>query len=139
MAVTPNAVRAPAEIERALEQLVADLRSADGTNLLGVALYGGIAKGRFTPGISDVNVLVVLRATALADLERVAPALTGARRSARVTAFVATPADLRDAARWFPVKMRDIQRAHRVLFGEVPLAQLQIDPVALRQIGRAHV
>jgi predicted nucleotidyltransferase len=26
-----------------------------------VALYGGLVKGRFTPGISDLNVLVVVR------------------------------------------------------------------------------
>ncbi|MGE5801678.1 MAG: hypothetical protein ACM358_05435 [Gemmatimonadota bacterium] len=131
MAVTPDVARVG--IEKSLAQLVADLRSAAGDNVLGVALYGGLAKGRFTPGISDVNVLVVLRTTALADLERLAPVLTGARRSSRVSAFIATPDDLRDAARLFPVKMRDIQLAHHVLYGEVPLAQLQIDRLALRQ------
>jgi predicted nucleotidyltransferase len=51
------------EIEEALAALVAQLREAAGANLLGVALYGGLAKGRFTPGVSDVNVLIVLAAS----------------------------------------------------------------------------
>src|SRR5438046_1274828 len=48
------------EIENALAKLVQQLREAAGENLLGVALYGGLAKGRYTPGIPDSNLLIVL-------------------------------------------------------------------------------
>lgn len=123
---------ATADIKRALETLVAELRAAAGDNIISIALYGGLAKGRYTPGISDVNVLIVVRATALAELERLAPVLTAARRAARVAAFVATPADLLDAARLFPVKTKDMQLAHRVLYGTVLLSELTIDAAALR-------
>jgi len=119
-------------VESILSALVADLRAAAGDNLVGVALYGGVVKGRFTPGISDINILVVLRDAGLANLEPLAPTLTGARRAHRVSAFIATADDLRDAAHLFPVKIRDIQTAHRVLFGTVPLGDIAVDPGTLR-------
>lgn len=119
------------EIDRALETLVADLRAAAGANLLGVALYGGLAKGRFTPGISDINVLVVVRDAGFAVLEALAPVLTRARRAHRVTTFVATPGDLRATARLFPVKLADMRAAHRVLHGDVGLTAIEPDRAGL--------
>jgi predicted nucleotidyltransferase len=122
----------PPEIQATLNELVEELRRAAGNNLAGVALYGGLAKGRYTPGISDINILVVLRDAGLPALEAVAPALTGARRRNRVSALVATHADLREASRLFPVKMADLKASHRVLHGDVGLQGLEIDRQALR-------
>ena len=122
---------APPEIDLVLEHVVTELRAAAGGNLLGVALYGGLAKGRYTPGISDVNLLVVVRDAGLEALEAIAPVLTGARRSSRVSAFVVTPDDLRELARVFPVKLMDIQAAHRVLHGDVGLGAVVVDRAAL--------
>jgi len=127
------------EIERVLEALVAQLREAAGPNLLGVALYGGLTKGRFTPGVSDVNVLVVL---AEADLERLlplSPALTGALRDFRIISFIVTPDDLRASARLFPGKIFDIQASHRLLWGDVHLAGIAVEPEALRLRARQEI
>lgn len=130
--MTHAAVVAPPDVERVLQQLVADLRSAAGSNLVGVALYGGLAKGRYTPGISDVNVLIVVRDAGLDALEPLAPLLTAARRTGQIASFVATPADLGTLGKLFPVKIKDIQTAHRVLWGEVSLRDVEIDRGAMR-------
>lgn len=120
------------ELDRRLDRLVQRLREAGGGNLLGVALYGGLVKGRYTPGVSDINVLVVLADAGLPSLLPLAPVLTEALRESVVVPFVATPTDLRESAVLFPVKILDIQRCHRVLWGDVHLEQIRVEPAALR-------
>ena len=125
-------VTTPPEVQATLDRLTAALADAAGDDLLGVALYGGLAKGRFTPGISDVNVLVVVRQAGLELLERLSGPLTGARREGRVSALVATPDDLREMGRLFPVKIADIKAAHRVLRGRVGVEDIAVDAGALK-------
>jgi hypothetical protein len=120
------------EVDRTLERLVRQLREVGGDNLLGIALYGGLAKGRYTPGISDVNVLVVVADAGLPVLLPLAPVLTAALRDAHVVPFVMTPADLRAAAVLFPVKILDIQLWHRLLWGDIRLADIEVQPEPLR-------
>lgn len=127
------------EIEGALQALVVQLREAAEPNLLGVALYGGLAKGRFTPGVSDVNVLIVVGEAGLDRLLALAPAVTAALRDSRIVPFVATPEDLRTSARLFPGKIFDIQASHRVLWGDVHLAGITVAPEALRLRSRQEI
>lgn len=120
------------ELDRRLDRLVQRLREAGGGNLLGAALYGGLVKGRYTPGVSDINVLIVVADAGLASLLPLAPVLTEALRESVVVPFVVTPGDLRDSAVLFPVKILDIQRSHRVLWGDVHLDRIRVEPAALR-------
>ena len=128
-----------AELDRALSDFVGAVLAAGGANVLGIALYGSAAKGRWTPGISDVNVLIVVRDTSLDALLALAPAITSGRRRWRIQTFLVTPGDLEAAARLFPVKIEDIQHAHRALHGDVRLAGSEPDPAALRLRMRQEV
>jgi hypothetical protein len=127
------------EVAAALEGLVQQLREAAGTNLLGVALYGGLAKGRFTAGVSDVNILVVVADASLERLLSLAPPLVAALRDLRVVPFIVTPEDLHAAARLFPGKVFDIQTSHRLLWGDVRLAGISITQEALVLRARQEV
>jgi predicted nucleotidyltransferase len=127
------------EAEKALAGLVVQLREAAGPNLLGVALYGGLAKGRFTPGVSDVNVLIVLAEAGLERLLPLSPAITRALRESRVIPFVVTPEDLRISARLFPGKVLDMQASHRVLWGDVHLDGIAVAPEDLRLRARQEI
>jgi len=117
-----------ADIEQTLVRLVADVSAAAGTDLGGIVLYGGLAKHRYTPGISDINVLIVVHSTSYAVLERLADVLTMARRRDRVAALVVTLPELHRFAALFPVKVADIQATHRLLAGTIDLADITIDP-----------
>lgn len=110
-----------------LDALVHRLRDAAGDNLLGVALYGGLAKGRYTPGISDVNLLLVVKETRLAALSALAVVLTAARRSEQASFFIVSRDELALLARIFPVKIQDIATSHRVLYGDPYLQEIAID------------
>ena len=120
------------EVDRTLERLVRQLQEAAGPNLLGVALYGSLAKGRYTPGVSDINVLVVIADAGVPALLPIAPILTAALHHTHVVPFVVTPADLRVSAVLFPVKILDIQLWHRLLWGDIHVADIEVQPEPLR-------
>ncbi|MEX2282517.1 MAG: hypothetical protein WEE89_08535 [Gemmatimonadota bacterium] len=120
--------QAAPDVEQGLATLTRDLVAALSSDLVGIALYGGLAKGRFTPGISDVNVLVMVRRVDLDLLQRAAGPLTAARRSNRVVALVVAENELQRLAEVFPVKIADIKAAHRVLHGAIPLGSVEIHP-----------
>lgn len=120
------------EIDETLDRLVQRLREAAASNLLGIALYGGLVKGRYTPGHSDINVLLVLADAGLESLLPLAPVLTAALHEAHVVPFVVTPADLRAAAVLFPVKILEMQLWHRLLWGNVHLGEIHVQPEPLR-------
>jgi hypothetical protein len=49
----------PTDVARAINVLTKMLTGAAGTNLAGLIRYGGVARGRYRPGKSDVNVAVL--------------------------------------------------------------------------------
>lgn len=116
---------APPHVATALARLAAELSTAGGTNLVALVLYGGLARGSFRPGRSDVNVAVVLESAAPDALERLAPTLQAAWRAARVEPWLATRAELPRLAALFPSKLLDIEAHHLVLLGSDPFRGLE--------------
>ena len=117
---------APEDVALALETLARDLAAQAAGNLAGLVLYGGLARGRYRPGRSDVNVVVLLKRLDAASLKAIAPALRDARRAAGVDAMLMTPGEVPFAALDFPTKFLDIQRHHVVLHGIDPFTPLQV-------------
>jgi len=122
---TPTPSLAP-RITAALDRLTNGLTTSAGKNFVGLILYGGVARGRYRPGKSDVNVVVVLEDTSLISLSAVAPALRAAWKEARVEPFILTREEVVTAADVFPTRFLDIQQCHVVLGGENPFAELTV-------------
>jgi hypothetical protein len=123
---------APADIAAAIDELIHALTRTAGPNLAGLILYGGLARGRFRPGTSDVNIVVLLRNASWTALGAIAPALQAARRSAGIEPMILTPGEVSAAADVFPTKFLDIKRYHVVLAGDDPFATLDISHEHLR-------
>jgi hypothetical protein len=117
---------APPSINTALNKLKDDLSRAAGKNFVGLILYGGLARGRYRPGKSDVNVVVLLHEITAPALAAIGPALRVARRSAGVAPMILTPGEVALTAVVFPTKFLDIKDHHIVLHGEDPFANLQV-------------
>lgn len=115
----------PVKVAGEIDNLVSGLTEAAGPNLAGVILYGDW-RGRFRPGRSDVNVVVLLRDASYAALAAIAPPLQAARRSVGVETMILRPQEVLEAADVFPTKFLDIKRHHIVLAGEDPFASLDI-------------
>jgi predicted nucleotidyltransferase len=103
-----------------------------GDSLQSIVLYGGLAKGEFVPGQSDVNILIVFRSVAIEVLDRAAPQVRQGALEFRLAAMLATEADLRDLADVFPIKFQDMQRRHKVLWGEDPFPKVTVPREHLR-------
>jgi predicted nucleotidyltransferase len=121
------------DVEQGLEQFCHQLRESLGGQLISVILYGGLAKGEFAPGSSDVNVMVVLTESTVSILDRLAPALEQARRDIRLSLLLLTEKDLAAAAEVFSIKFLDVQRYHRVLWGKDVASQLSVTQERLRR------
>ena len=128
---------APAGVVAAIGRLREELAGAAGANLAGLILYGGLARGRYRPGRSDVNVIVLLHDATAASLAPLAPPLQAAWRAVRVEPMVLTPAEVRHAADAFPTKFLDIKEHHIVLAGDDPFVGLEVARAARAGAGRA--
>jgi hypothetical protein len=123
---------APPETAAALAHLQDQLGRAAGHNLAGLILYGGLARGRYHPRTSDINLVVLLRDTSGPALDQIAPALRHAWRAIGVEPLILQPNEVEHAAVDFPAKFLDIQSHHVVLTGDDPFAALEIDAGRLR-------
>jgi len=131
---------APPAIVLALERLKDELTRVAGANLAGLILYGGLARGRYRVGKSDINIVVLLREASATALAAIGPALRAARRSAGVVPMILTPAEVHAAAVVFPTKFLDIQDHHVVLYGDDPFVGLAPprEQIRLRIMQQLH-
>lgn len=122
----------PREVAEGLATLRESLRAAAGANLHALVLYGGVARGRFRPGHSDVNVAVVLDDAGVNSLEAIAPALQAAWRSIRVEPMVLRHDEIAAAAEAFPTKFLDIRDHSQLLSGEDLFVALDVPAEQVR-------
>ncbi len=125
-------VELPSQIAEPLARYVRQLTDTLGDRLVSLVLYGGLARGRFRPGVSDVNIAVVLRTVTAKALEDAAPILRAAWRDIRVEPFILAASEIPGAARAFSTKLLDIQKHHVVLAGEDIFHGLRVDPEEVR-------
>ena len=124
-----------ATIEQEIDRVGQSLAQALGEGVICIAVYGSAAGEEFSPGHSDVNLLIVLSEVTFADLELIGATL-GRDAPAGVvfaTPLVITPAFLRDARDSFPIELNDIRRRHRLLSGQNLLSSISVKRGALRE------
>lgn len=109
-----------------LSEFVSRLQRAAGSNLVSVILYGSAAANEFDPQFSDVNLMCVLRETSFSALETLAPAVEWWNKKKRPSPLLMSRQELELSADVFSIELIDMQRRHRVLFGEDVLASLKI-------------
>ena len=108
----PLALRAPLSLLREA------LTGALAENLKSLVVYGGVARGEFTPGRSDVNLLIVLGSATAETLGAIRGPIQQARASFEPALMVLTPEDVGRAADHFPTKFLEIQRHHLLIAGQ---------------------
>ena len=123
---------APPAIRDAISRLADDLARAAGANLAGLILYGGLARGRYRAGKSDINVVVLLGDTSTESLAAIAPILRAAWRAVRVEPFILKVSEVPRLAEVFPTKVLDIQTHRVVLMGRDPFAGIEVSREQIR-------
>jgi len=124
--------------EEKLIEIVRRLQEAAGENLQSLVLYGSAARGDFHQHKSDLNLLCVLKSTKATELARIASVVRwwcGPMREPAPRIF--TQEELVRSADVFAIELLDIGSAHRMLFGEDPVAEIEV-PMNLHRVQVEH-
>jgi predicted nucleotidyltransferase len=119
-------------IQRA-DAFAEELKRAYGGDLVSVVLYGSAARGEYREGVSDLNVLVLLRGTGPEALRRgsaLARKWVGERNP---PPMILGEEEWRRSADVFPIEYSDIRDAHRVLHGADPFLGIEVHAEDLRR------
>jgi len=109
-----------------IDEFVKRIREAAGPNIEGIILFGSGVAGEFHPGLSDVNLLCVLRDGSYAALQALAPVAKWWDRQKQPPPLCMTRLELERSTDVFTIELLDIQEHHRVLFGDDVVQGLRI-------------
>lgn len=108
------------------------IKSSFKENLLSVLLYGSAASGDFIPGVSDVNVLIILDEINKEQIEKFGREHFKPMNRYRITPLILTRTEFQNSADVFPMEYFDIQEQNSVLFGEDETKMLKLERKNLR-------
>ncbi len=97
-------------------------------------LYGSAARGEWVPGVSDINLLLVLDDTSPASLRALTAPLASWRRSGNAPPMVMSREEWADSADAFPIEVTDILQSSKVVAGVDPMIGMQVAPADLRTL-----
>jgi predicted nucleotidyltransferase len=109
----------------AAEKLTAGLRERAGPNLRTVLLHGSAARDEAVPGVSDVNVLVLLGDAGPEQLRAIAPLARDWRDAAGAPPLIFAEREWARAVDVFAIEIADMKDAHELLYGTDPVATLE--------------
>jgi hypothetical protein len=115
-----------------LDDLVTQLRSAYGTHLSGVVLYGSAAAGEHIPKQSDYNILLLLDRIDWSTVAAASAVAQAWRDAGNPPPMTMTVEEWRRSADVFPMEYADILERHRVLHGTLPADGITVAPENLR-------
>lgn len=98
--------------------LVDELREAYGSRLENATLYGSVARGEAIPGVSDVNVMILLDDIHPESLALAAPIARRWVRAGNTPPLILEREQWRRAADVFAIELADMRDAHETLHGE---------------------
>src|SRR5688572_5499286 len=100
------------------QNLVDELKRAFGAQLECAILYGSVARGEAVPGVSDVNVMILLDDIATGSLEKAAPIARKWVQQGHTPPLILEREQWRRAADVFAIELADMRDAHVTLHGE---------------------
>ena len=112
--------------EDKISEFVRRVREAAGSNLESVILFGSAVSGDFHPGMSDLNMFCILRDSSFAGLQALAPVARWWDGQKQPPPLCMTRRELERSTDVFTIELLDMQRHHRVLFGEDAVQDLRI-------------
>ncbi|HEX2078630.1 MAG TPA: nucleotidyltransferase domain-containing protein [Longimicrobium sp.] len=121
--MTRNESERPEERARRFAE---EMRRVYGAELASVVLYGSAARGEYRPGVSDLNVLVLLRELSPAALRRATEAARAWVAEGNPPPLMMSVDEWRGSADVWAIEVSDIRDAHVVLAGADPFEGIGI-------------
>lgn len=121
--MTRNQTEGPRE--RA-ERFAEEMRTAYGAELASVVLYGSAARGEYRPGVSDLNVLVLVREVSPASLRRASHAARAWVAEGNPPPLMMSTDEWRGSADVWAIELADMRDAHLTVAGADPFEGIDI-------------
>lgn len=118
--------------EKRLKELVDRCGELLGDNLKSIVLYGSAATGEYIEKYSDLNTMIILGEIDQIELGKIAPFVERWCRSGNPPPLLMTLDEIRTSADVFPMEFLDIKDSRKVMYGEDPLHDLDVDLKNLR-------
>ncbi|MDD5561384.1 MAG: hypothetical protein PHT50_04545 [Candidatus Omnitrophica bacterium] len=119
----------PLKLEKKINSFVLGLKNIYREDLLSVVLYGSAASLEFSCAYSNLNILVLLRSTQLAELKKA----TGiVNRFKDLSPLFITEEYILTSLDVFPIEFLDMQENYIILYGKDPLKEIHVDSKNLR-------
>ena len=116
-----------------VDSFVKRVREAGGANVESVILFGSAAAGDFHEGLSNLNILCVLRDCSFQSLQALASAAKWWDRQKQPPPLCMTRQEIERSTDVFTIELLDMRQHHRVLFGQDVLSGLEI-PMDLHRV-----
>jgi hypothetical protein len=116
-----------------IDEFVRRVREAGGSNVESVILFGSAVAGDFHEGLSNLNMMCVLRDSSLKALQALSPAAKWWDGKKQTPPLCLTKQELQRSTDVFTIELLDMQQHHRVLHGDDPLKDLRI-PMDLHRV-----
>ena len=120
-----------AKTEGTLRSFTREMRDLYGEDLISIILYGSAVGPDWVPGVSDLNLLVILREV---GPEQLVKGLKHVKkwRKARISPLFLDPKYIESSVDAFPIEFLEMKEHHRLLWGEDPLEGLEVPQENLR-------
>jgi len=116
-----------------IDEFVKRVREAAGSNVESVVLFGSAVAGDFHEGLSNLNLLCILRDSSFQALQALSPAAKWWDKQKQPPPLCVTRQELMRSIDVFTIELVDMQQHHRVLFGDDVLKGLQV-PMDLHRV-----
>ena len=126
-----ESLKLPQKENLLLEDYIGRLRKIYGDDLVSATLYGSAASGEFTEKRSNINLLIVLKATDIKTLSK-ACNIVSLPRFRDISPVFFTEDYIRTSTDVFPIEFLDMKENYSVLYGRDVLGGLRIDTRNLR-------
>src|SRR6202167_5946389 len=108
------------------DEFVNRIREAAGPNIESIILFGSAVAGDFHPGLSNLNLLCVLRDSSFTALQSLAPVAKWWDSQRQPPPLCMTRTELERSTDVFTIELLDMQQHRRVLLGEDVVQGLRI-------------
>ena len=122
-------MKLPYKYERELQRFTSAVKTQLHENIYSIILYGSAVRGDLVAGVSDINVLIILRESTPEAHHVIADCLKG---EIDINPFIITQRGMARSIHAFALKFASIQRNYRVLAGHDPFEDYSIDDHVLR-------
>jgi len=121
-----NIEELPTSIQEPVSRLAIKLLEILSDNIKAIFVYGSSAGANFNPGVSDINVGVIVERLDLTVMKKVLVLVKAGRRQKIAAPLLLTKEYVLGSLDVFPIEFSEIKQQHKIIFGEDFFAHLNI-------------